>query len=241
MRVYIGWDSREQKAFDVAAATARSFGCEVIPLYEDRLRYSGMLTRPTDRRGQMWDLNSSAPQSTEFAIGRFAVAILGHSGWCLFADADVVFMEDPHELEVLQDPAKAVLVVKHREFEMRDVMKAPNPYDFGERKMDGQVQTVYPRKLWSSVMYFNCDHPANRRLNLLTLNQWPGRDLHAFKWLDDSEIGDLPGEANWLVGIQPKPARPIIAHYTLGTPDMLGHGNCVHSDIWNKANEASQR
>lgn len=234
MRVYIGWDSREQKAFEVAAATARGFGCDVIALYEDKLRYAGLLTRPTDRRGQMWDLNSSAPQSTEFAIGRFAVVMLGHSGWCLFADADVVFLEDPHELEALQDPSKAVLVVKHREFAMRD--------DFGKRKMDGQQQTVYPRKLWSSVMYFNCDHPSNRRLNLMTLNQWPGRDLHAFKWLDDDEIGDLPAEANWLVGIQPKPARPMIAHYTLGTPDMPGLENSDHSDIWkSSAQIASQR
>jgi hypothetical protein len=155
--------------------------------------------------------------------------------WGLFADADVVFMEDPHELEILQDPTKAVLVVKHREFSMA-------PKDLQDKKMDRQQQTAYPRKLWSSVMYYNCDHPSNRRLNLMTLNQWPGRDLHAFKWLDDSEIGDLPAEANWLVGIQPKPERPMIAHYTLGTPDMPGLEDSDHSDIWkNSVQIASQR
>ncbi len=46
----------------------------------------------------------------------------------------------------------------------------------------------YPRKLWSSVMLWNCEHPANRRLNLQMLNQWPGRDLHAFRWLADGPV-----------------------------------------------------
>jgi len=227
LRIYIGHDSREQAAFDVACKTARQFGCDVIPLYEDRLRASGILTRPLDRRGGMWDLNSNAPQSTEFAISRFVVHILGHSGWVLFTDGDVVFMQDPHELEQYRDGSKALLCVKHEDFKLLPT------------KMDDQPQTFYPRKLWSSVMYFNCDHPANRRLNLTMLNQWPGRDLHALKWLHDDEIGALPAEANWLVGIQPRPERPIIAHYTLGTPDMPGLSECAHADIWMQ--QASQR
>ncbi len=226
LRVYIGHDSREQVAFDVACKTMASFGCEVIPLYEERLRLSGMLTRPIDRRGQMWDFNSNAGQSTEFAIGRFAVVLLAHSGWCLFADADTWAMSDPHEVMRYADPSKAVCVVKHP------------PYQLSAFKMDGQVQISYPRKLWSSVMLFNCDHPANRRLNLTMLNQWPGRDLHAFKWLADDEIGELPVEANWLVGMMPKPERPIIAHMTLGGPWLPGWTPHEHDQLWR---EASQR
>jgi hypothetical protein len=221
VKVYLGHDSREQQAFQIAAGTARAFGCDVIPLYEDRLRVSGMLTRPIDRRGQMWDFNSSAPQSTEFAISRFFVPLLAHSGWCLFADADVVFMEDPHELMACADASKAVCVVKHEQFSL------------SERKMDNQSQVQYPRKLWSSVMLWNADHESNRRLNLTMLNQWPGRDLHAFKWLGDGEIGDLPAEANWLVGMQEKPSRPMIAHYTLGTPDMCPES--AYPEIWQEA------
>lgn len=218
MKVYIGFDSREQAAFDVASKTARYYGCDVIPLSEETLRKSGMLTRPTDRRGGLWDLNSNAPQSTEFAISRFFVPLLAHSGWCLFADADVVFMQDPHELLEVADKSKALHVVKH------------DKYELTQTKMDGRLQTSYPRKLWSSVILWNCDHDANKRLNLTTLNQWPGRDLHAFRWLADSEIGSLPSEANWLVGMQPKPARPVIAHYTLGTPDMVPDSE--YAEIW---------
>lgn len=220
MRVYIGYDPREQAAFDVACKTARGFGCDVIPLYEDRLRASGILTRPMDRRGQRWDFNSDAAMSTDFAISRFAVPIIAHSGWCLFADADVVFMQDPHVLEKYKDPSKAVMVVKHQVFEL------------SATKMLGQKQQAYPRKLWSSVMLFNCDHPAHRLLNLTTLNQLPGRDLHAFRWLADEDIGDLPSEANWLVGMMPKPEKPIIAHLTLGGPWLEGWTPHEHDEIW---------
>lgn len=230
MRVFIGFDPRaaEVAAFDVAAKTAQRFGCEVIPLYEDRLRSAGIVTRPMDRRGGMWDLNSNASQSTEFAISRFAVPILAHSGWALFVDSDVVFLRDPHEMLESADPSKAVHVVKH-----------DMPLSDSGLKMDGQQQNWYPRKNWSSVALYRADHPAHRRLNLTTLNQWPGRDLHAFGWLHDDEIGELPPEANWLVGVQPKPERPMIAHFTLGTPSMKGLEQCEHADVWWNAKESA--
>lgn len=226
LRVYIGYDSRETDAFAVADKTARSFGCDTIPVYEDRLRASGLLSRPTDRRGVSWDLNSSAPQSTEFAVSRFYVPLLAHHGWCLAVDCDVVFLRDPQEIFRLRDISKAVQVVKHP------------PLRKTGTKMDGQPQTSYPRKNWSSVVLWNCEHPANRRLNLTMLNQWPGRDLHAFAWLADDEIGDLPPEANWLVGVQEKPARPIVAHFTEGGPWIAGWNEREHDSIWT---EASQR
>lgn len=224
MRIYIGYDPREQAAYDVAAKTARQFGHDVYPVYENRLRDWGILTRPIDRRGNtIWDFNSSAPQSTEFAISRFAVALLAHSGWALGLDCDVVILRDPSVLYEYADSTKAVCVVKHPPLKQEGL------------KMDGQVQTVYQRKNWSSVVLWNLEHPANRRLNMLTLNQWPGRDLHAFAWLSDSEIGELPPEANWLVGVQPKPVNPIIAHFTLGVPVMEGHEHDEYAEIWMEA------
>jgi len=226
LRIYIGVDSREMDAYAVAEKTARAFGCETYPVREEVLRYYGLLTRPTDRRGGIWDLHSNAPASTEFAISRFFVPLLAHSGTCLAVDCDVVFMQDPSLLLQFVDATKAVQVVKHA------------PLLDAGKKMDGQIQVPYPRKNWSSVILWNCDHPANRRLNLATLNQWPGRDLHAFKWLADDEIGELPAEANWLVGLQTKPELPIIAHYTLGVPSMPGLERSEHAEIWT---EASQR
>lgn len=220
LRIYIGHDRREQAAYNVAATSAQRYGCAVYPLYESRLRHAGLLTRPVDYRGQMWDLYSNAPQSTDFAVARFWTPILAHTGWCLFVDCDVLFLEDPHELLSYADRTKAVQVVQHP------------PMQTSGLKMDGQVQTSYNRKLWSSVMLWNVDHSANTRLTLDVLNNRPGRDLHGFCWLADSEIGELPPEANWLVGLQAKPERPIIAHYTLGTPNMAGLGDSEHAGLW---------
>lgn len=218
MRVFIGYEQRERVSSLVALASVRRFGWDAQFLHDDRLRIAGLMTRPVDMRERAWDFNSSAPQSTSFAIARFAVPLLAHTGWALFADGDVVFLRDPGELSSLLDPKYAVLVVKH------DIKEASG------LKMDGQLQTFYRRKLWSSVMVFNADHPSNRRLNLQMLNQWPGRDLHAFNWLHDSEIGELPPEWNWLVGMQEKPENPAVAHYTLGTPELCPA--CEHAEIW---------
>lgn len=223
MRIFLGYDHREKAAFDVARKTAESFGCRVTPLFEDQLRAQGLLTRPVDRRGGMYDIASSAPQSTEFATSRFFVPLLAHSGWCLFADCDVVFLRDPHELLKIAQDKFAVMVVKHP------------PLNDTAEKMDGQIQTRYARKNWSSVMLINCDHVANRRLNLTTLNQWPGRDLHALSWLADSEIGELSQDWNWLVNVRLPPANPAIAHFTLGGPWIPGWEGKPYDEVWLEA------
>ena len=49
--------------------------------------------------------------------------------------------------------------------------------------MDGAVQTVYPRKNWSSLMLFNCDHPAVRALTPDVVNRESGAYLHRMQWV----------------------------------------------------------
>lgn len=230
MKVFIGYDPREDEAYRVAARSVARFGITPTPIYEDRLRMQGLLTRPVDRRAadgqrQTWDFESNAPQSTDFAVSRFFTGILAHSGYALFTDCDVVFLKDPRKLLLTADPDKAISVVQHP------------PLSGGGLKMDGQKQTAYARKNWSSVCLWNCDHPANRRLNVTTLNSWPGRDLHAFRWLADDEIGELAPAWNWLVGIQPKPATPCIAHFTLGGPWLPDWAPREHDEIWRLASE----
>lgn len=221
-RVYIGFDAREADAYDVAQASLLRHcpSAVVTPLVADRLSACGLLRRPQDRRGIVYDIPSNAPQSTDFAISRFLVPHLAQTGFALFVDADMLFEADVSELFALADPTKAVQVVKHDHAPAETV------------KMDGQPQVAYPRKNWSSVMLFNCDHPANRRLSLQDVNERPGRDLHAFYWLHDDEIGALPPAWNWLVGVQPKPETVKIAHYTLGIPSMPGLESCEHAREW---------
>lgn len=221
MKVFIGYDHREDVAVSVARSSLeRTSGLHADLLRADRLHALGLLTRPTDYRGQDYDLHSNAPASTRFAISRFLVPIICQQGWALFTDCDMVFLRDVRELLSLVDGRHAVYVVKHQH----------DPVE--TEKMLGLVQTRYPRKNWSSVMLFNCDHPANQRLSLWDVNHRPGRDLHAFYWLADDEIGELPPEWNWLVGVQPKPEAPAIAHFTLGGPWFPAWPGAEHDDIW---------
>lgn len=174
-----------------------------------RLKHLSMLTRPIEvKNDQLWCPISKAPMSTEFAISRFCVPFLQDEGWALFTDCDIVCWSDINELFARADPKYAVMVVKHGSEMQGDAFK-----------MDRQVQTYYTRKNWSSVVLWNCEHPANKGLTLLRLNQWPGRDLHAFKWLKDEEIGELPDKWNHLINVTPgEPKREGIWHYTLGGP-----------------------
>ncbi len=223
LRVYVGYDPREIHAYSVACASLRRrarSNVMITPLEVNRLRSQGLLTRPVDARGQMYDLHSQAAQSTEFAVSRFLVPMLAQTGPALFVDCDMLFRADVAELFALFDPRYAVQVVQHDHRPLRHT------------KMDGAAQTVYRRKNWSSVMLWNCDHPGNRRLSLWDINHRPGRDLHALYWLADAEIGALPPEWNWLVGEQEKPADVKLAHYTNGGPWFPNWEPSLYDDLW---------
>jgi lipopolysaccharide biosynthesis glycosyltransferase len=222
MKVYIGYDSREDAAYEAASKTLleHSPHSTVTKLDAERLTASGLLRRPIDRRSGIYDLVSNAPCSTDFSNTRFMVPILSQTGWALFVDCDMLFFADVDELFGLADPQKAVMVVKHKLVS-----------EFGT-KMDNQPQTSYARKNWSSVMLFNCDHPANRRLSLDDVNNRPGRDLHAFYWLHDQEIGELPAGWNWLVDVQPKPDDVKVAHFTMGGPWIKGWRGSPNDELW---------
>lgn len=230
-KVLIGWDPRETEAFEVAKFSIKS-RCEsarVAPLKLSDLEW--LLQRPIEKRdGKMYCPISQAPMATEFAISRFCVPYLC-KGWALFADCDIVCTVDISELFALSDPKYAVMCVQHQQ--------QVKP---GETKMDGQIQTAYNRKNWSSIVLFNCDHPSNQKLTRTALNTWPGRDLHAFKWLDDSEIGELPPEWNHLVGVSPGPMEQAkILHLTTGGPWFRDWKGGPADQIWLNEYQKSQQ
>lgn len=224
MKVYIGYDEREAEAARVAAKTlleVTNGELEAEFLKAPKLADQGLLWRVSDHRGgQDYDLVSNAPKSTRFAISRFLTPLLCQEGFALFLDCDMLFLEDPRHMLAEIDHSAAVSVVKHHH----------EPTE--QWKMVNQVQTKYPRKNWSSVMLFNCEHPANRRLSLRDVNERPGRDLHAFYWLADEEIGELHPRWNWLVNVQPKPAEIGIAHFTLGGPFNEGWKSAPNDELW---------
>ena len=161
--------------------------------------------------------------STEFAISRFFVPMLAKTGLALFMDCDMLVRRDIAKVFELFDPSKALMCVKH-------------DYQPSNReKMDGQIQTPYYRKNWSSLMLLNVDHPANKRLTIEFLNSATGKSLHGFEWLKDDEIGELPQEWNFLVGHSDPAIDPAVVHYTEGLPSLPKYANVPFSGEWREA------
>lgn len=232
--IWIGFDPREAAAFAVAVHSIRSrlsADIEINGVVLDDLRRCNLYYRPTEKitnsdgHPQLIDLLSkrhdyNGAMATEFAISRFLVPHLAETGWALFMDCDMMIRTDINELFDLCDPDKAVMCVKHNQHAMQSV------------KMDGQVQTNYSRKNWSSVMAFNCDHLANQWLTVDLVNTAPGRDLHRFCWLGDAAIGELPMTWNWLAGESAAIDNPKVVHHTLGSPFMTGYESAPFADEW---------
>jgi len=105
-----------------------------------------------------------------------------------------------------------------------------------EFKMDGQKQTIYPRKNWSSVMLFNCGHPSNANLtqDLVNSPEINGAYLHRFSWLKDEEVGELDHTWNYLVGVYDDIEKPKLIHYTEGGPWFENYRNCEFHELWKK-------
>jgi len=138
-------------------------------------------------------------------------------------------MSDLEMLFNLADSDYAVMVVKHEHEPV------------AHYKMDGAAQTRYFRKNWSSLILWHNEHPAHGRLTPWHVNNFPGSWLHAFSWLDDSEIGELPVTWNWLSGVsEPFTGNQIPAaiHYTLGVPTTPGCEATPLADLWFKERDS---
>lgn len=214
MKVYIGHDPREDIAWQVCrhAILRHAPGLAVHPLRQEALRELGLYTRPVDQ-----------PASTAFSLTRFLTPYLAaHDGWSLFADCDILFTRDLRGMLRGLDPGKAVHVVQH-DYVPRQAIK-----------MDGQRQTIYPRKNWSSVMLFNGAHPAVRALTPQVVNSVSPAHLHRLEWAGgDAMIGALDPAWNFLVGEYPLPARtPFGIHYTNGGPWFAESPGVDYAELW---------
>lgn len=227
--IFIGFDPRWVNAFAAARASMHGITIPVRGIVLDRMREAGLYWRPTEMRdNQLWDSISDAPMATEFAISRFLTPHLARTGWALFQDCDMMLRAGPAALTGLFQEVerrfadKAIVCVKH----------AHEPV--GGTKMDGQLQTAYGRKNWSSFILFNVDHPANRELTVELINEVPGRDLHRFCWLGhgDDLIGEIPQTWNWLAGTSDPKIDPANVHYTDGIPSLKGYEHSPYAGEW---------
>jgi len=159
--------------------------------------------------------------SNDFIYSRFLTPfICDYSGWAIFADGDMICQTDITELWEKRDINKAVQVVKHSYKTKSNI------------KYLGNKNEDYPRKNWSSLIIWNCSHPSNKILTPELISKSSGSFLHRFSWLDDSLIGELPIEWNWLAVEYPYNSFAKIIHYTLGSPCFLEYKNTSMSEIW---------
>jgi hypothetical protein len=195
-RVFIGYDTSEETAFQVLARSIwrrATIPIAIAPIA--RAHYPDLYTR--ERTPQ---------ESTEFSITRFLTPYLsGYQGWALFLDCDMLCQGDIAELlEYTERDDYAVLVCQH------DYIPATLT------KFEGRPQLAYPRKNWSSVMLLNT--AKCKTLTPLAVNTADPVWLHRLLWTSDAEIGALPMDWNWLVGEYPVHMNAKLLHYTLGGP-----------------------
>jgi lipopolysaccharide biosynthesis glycosyltransferase len=145
--------------------------------------------------------------SNQFIYSRFLVPhLMNYKGWAIFMDGDMLVRDDINKLWELRDESKAVMVVKH---DYKTKMT---------EKYLGSKNENYPRKNWSSVILWNCNHPANKVVTPEFVQNATGAQVHRFSWLSDEIIGELPKEWNWLdMEYDHNPTAKLV-HYTLGTP-----------------------
>lgn len=190
LRIFIGWDSREQEVADVLKYSLIKHAS--IPLDVRFLKLHELdFQRPRDPL-----------QSTEFTYTRFLVpALCGYQGKAIFMDCDMLCLNDIKALDDLDMGHLALRVVKH-DYRPTETLK-----------MDGCVQTVYPRKNWSSLMIMNC-----AKLTLWSkkiVETQTGAYLHRFHDIPDDAIGDIPNTWNTLDWMDDK---TNLIHYTSGGP-----------------------
>jgi len=218
LRVFIGWDSREEIAYEVCRKSIlrhASIPVDIQPIKQSELRERGLYTREFDPLS-----------STEFSFTRFLTPHLaGYDGWAVFMDCDFLLRGDIAGLMDYADGAKACFVVQH------------DYRPFEKVKMDNKAQHQYPRKNWSSFMFMNCSHTEVKALTPDVVNRKSGMFLHRFQWLKDESIGSLPIAWNYLEGWYTRDhcPNPIAVHFTRGGPWFRDYMEVEYAREWLEA------
>ncbi len=212
LNVFVGFDQKEAIAYHTFVQSiieTSTVPLSITPLAENNLNeYSEKHTDGTNK----------------FTYSRFLVPyLMNFKGWAIFVDGDMVCLSDFKNLKQFFDSKLAVSVVKH-DYKTKQKVKY-----FGQKNED------YPRKNWSSVIIWNCEHPKNKVLTPSFINNKEGSFLHRFQWLKDNEIGELPKSWNWLAIEYEETNNVDLIHYTLGTPCFKEYSNKSFSKYWKKS------
>jgi len=218
INLFVGFDPREAVAYHVFCNSIiqnTSVPVQITPLVLSQLQEFN---------------DTHDDRSNDFVYSRFLTPYLSDfKGWAIFADGDMICQGDLKELIDMADPSKAVMVVKH-DYQTK-----------ATQKYLGNINENYPRKNWSSVILWNCDHPKHKILTPDFVSKQTGKFLHRFSWLDDQDIGELPLEWNWLASEYRVNREAKLIHFTLGTPCFKDYKNSDMADIWYHYYDLSQK
>ena len=162
--------------------------------------------------------------SNAFIYSRFLVPYLcDFRGYALYVDGDMLCRDDVNNLIDEIDPFAAVSVVQHD-------YKTKHPV-----KYCGNKNEDYPKKNWSSLMFWDCGHYKNARLTPEYIMKHEGKHLHRFEWLKNDFVdlvGELPKEWNWLVSEYDYNPDAKLVHFTIGTPCFSDYNKCDYAEEW---------
>lgn len=211
-RVFVGYDARERHGFHV--------------FVQSLLDHAEMPIAIIPLSGEQRD------GSNTFTYARFLVPYYcGFKGRAIFLDgSDMLARRDILELWASFDGASAVQVVKHD-------YRTQHPRKYLGTTMEAS-NVDYPRKNWSSVVLWNCEHPANAVLTPDVVSTSGGPYLHRFQWLKDAQVGTLTARWNHLVGESGTNDRAAIAHFTLGIPHIPAYSNCEFANEYHATAQA---
>lgn len=211
--IYIGYDPKEYDYYRVLKKSIEmntNDSYNIVPIVQKEVRRMGLYWRSHEVVDEVRvDCFDRKPFSTEFSFTRFLVPFLNQrSGLALFMDCDMYVRSDITEIFDVYGADKecAISCVQH----MHEPVE--------KSKMDGQIQTIYRRKNWSSFVLWNCDHPAINELTVADVNTKSGSWLHAFEWMDIYPIGNIEEDWNWLDGHSKEDIDPKCVHFTTGGP-----------------------
>lgn len=229
LRIFIGCDSREMVAAEVAANSIRQRmpGYEIVFLTKEMCEAFDYREEP------------ERPHSTEFTYTRFLVPWLcGFKGTALFIDCDVLMLRDPAQDDQGEDLSLITLATSLATSQ-HALRVVPHLYvPPSQTKMDGQRQIAYFRKLWSAVMLMDCERLEEFWPKTKVESGDPA-ELHGFTNIPSEEIGELPWAWHHLDPTIKRPGEtsrngvsPILHHFTEGGPWFANYADCPFSDRW---------
>jgi len=207
LRIFLGYDEREVMGFHVCVKSLIDT-CSVP--------FSITPISSAQRDG-----------TNAFTYARFFVPeMCNYEGTAIFADgSDMLFLDDVSKISYSAKENECAVSVVKRNY----ITRATRKYIGTEMEANNED---YPRKNWSSLMVWDCGHPANKTLTRHSVGLGSG-NVHRFNWLHDTLVGDLPSRWNVLVGEDGEDEpNPALLHYTLGIPAFRAYRAGDHAKRW---------